>query len=254
MRKRPVVLFLMVGLLVLSMGTAAMAFNMGIGGTLGYVNLRMGDVRGWLELYSEWYNSHSFISSTLGNFKSAIPYGVDTKFSVTQNFKLALGYTRLSGSQNLQVTNNRPGIEEQNENIQTSSHVVTGSLILGMPVGPLFLYTGGGIGYYLSDFTWVNKIVETSTTIEEGKGSAIGFHGLLGAEYFLGNNFSISIEGLYRIANISSAECTVSENGWDEVGDPITRPVDFSGSEESKNLELDFGGISIFGGIHIYIG
>ena len=41
---------------------------------------------------------------------------------------------------------------------------------------------------------------------------------------------------------------------WADVGDPITRPVDFSGSEESKNLELDFGGISIFGGIHIYIG
>ena len=250
MRKRPVMLFLMMGLLVLSMGTAAMAFNMGIRGTLGYVNLRMGDVRGWLELYSEWYDSHSFISSTLGNFKSAIPYGVDTKFSLTQNFKLVLGYTRLSGSQNLQVTNNRPGIEEQNENIQTSSHVVTGSLILGMPVGPLFLYTGGGLGYYLSNVTIVDDY--WLATSEEGKGSTIGFHGLLGAEYFLGNNFSISIEGLYRIANISSAECTVSY-GHDEVGDPITRIVDFD-TGERKNLELDFGGISIFGGVHIYVG
>ena len=67
MRKRPVMLFLMVGLLVLSMGTAAMAFNGGIGGTVGYVNLRMGDVREWFQLYKEFCDSVGF-ASTLGNF------------------------------------------------------------------------------------------------------------------------------------------------------------------------------------------
>ena len=249
MRKRISVILVVVGLMVLITSSAVKCAGIGIGGTLGFVSLNMGDLKDWNQTYKDYCDSVGR-TSTLGNFQSDILYGAQGKFSFGENFMLRFGYSHLSGKQELEVTD--PAWLEEKFTHQVSAHAITSSLILAMPLSAFTLYGGGGLGYYLADYAVTDESLLFGEIQWKGKGSAIGFHGFLGTEILLGKSFSISLEALYRIAKIPYLDCTESNGGISTVGDHIKRVVDYT-TGELKDLELDFGGLSILAALHIYL-
>jgi len=245
-----------VGLMVLMTSSVVKAMGIGIGGTLGYVSMNMGDLKDWNQDLKDFFAEDVGLITTLNEFKSNISYGAQAKVSFGENFGLRVGYSHLSGEQAVQAS----AIAESVKFIQqVSAHAITGSLILAMPLSSFNIYGGAGLGYYLSEYvhTWELTVSGTTTPIgeEKGEGSAIGFHGFLGGEYFLSKNFSLSLEALYRVAKIPSLTCTESTLGLSSVGDHIKRKVydkDTHSWGPPRDLKLDFGGFNILAALHLY--
>ncbi len=254
MRKRLSVILVVVGLMVLMTSSVVKAMGIGVGGTLGYVSMNMGDLKDWNQDLKDSAEDAGLIV-TMDAFKSDISYGADGKVSFGENFGLRLGYSHLSGEQAVEAS--EIFIAEKYIQ-QVSASAITGSLIFAMPLSSFSIYAGAGLGYYLAKIISTDEltIFGTTTTIREvGKGNAIGFHGFLGGEYFLSKNFSLSLEALYRVAKIPSLTCTENTIDPSNVGNPIKRGVydkDTHSWGPLKDLELDFGGFNILAALHLH--
>ena len=257
MRKRLSIILAVVGLMVLMTSSVVKAMGIGVGGTLGYVSMNMGDLKDWYASKVTSFDDSGY-TFTGRSFQSNILYGVDGRFAFGENFMFRMGYSRLSGSQTIEITS--PVSEK--DGCQVSAHAITGSLILAMPLDSFKVYGGGGLGYYLADCT-ITDGFGTQQYIEKGSGSTIGFHGFVGTEIMMGKNFSISLEALYRVAKLASINCTESTQtggfweGPSTVRQPLRRHTNYPivwpmDDTNYKDLELDFGGFNILAALHIY--
>jgi len=239
MRKRLSVILAVVGLMVLMTSSVVKAMGIGVGGTLGYVSMNMGDLKDWYASKVTSFDDSGY-TFTGRDFKSNILYGVDGRFAFGENFMFRMGYSRLSGSQTIEITS--PVSEK--DGCQVSAHAIT------------------GLGYYLADCTITDEF-GTQQYTEKGSGSTIGFHGFVGTEILLGENFSVSLEALYRVAKLASINCTESTKtggfwgGPSTVGQPLRRHINYPvvapiDDTNYKDLELDFGGFNILAALHIY--
>ena len=235
--------------------TGSMVKAAGIGGTIGYTNMDMSDTRDWLQDLKDYMYDKGWVT-TLGNFKSDISYGFEGKTKLGRNLALRLRYSHLSGGQTVGGSN-LIGSESAEYSYQISIQVIMSSLILIIPSNYSNFYYGGvGVGYYLPKFIAVDKLTSLGTTTileQKGEGNALGFHGFLGSEFFLGKNFSISLEALYRVARIPYLKCTENTVDPSLIGKHLKRDVYKGGGIcKLKDLELDFSGLDILTTFHIY--
>lgn len=253
MRKRLGIILAVGGLTVLMMVPVVKAGGIGIGGTLGYVSLNMGDLQDWygdkVANFDDW--GYTF---TGRDFKNNILFGADGKFALSENLMLRMDYSRLSASQTIEITDP----VSAKDSCQVSAHAIAGSLILAVPLSPFRAYGGAGAALYLAQCTITDEY-GTEQYVEKGSGSAVGFQGFVGTEIFLGKNLSVSLEALYRMAKLSSINCTESTKSPDSiydppstVGEPLKRHTDYPSLMDYKDLELDFGGFSFLVALHAY--
>lgn len=178
-------------------------------------------------------------------------FGVDLKYGLTDKLLVGLGYLTDSGraygtgwvQRILEVTDIVDNWEiggSMKEDIETSGITLSLYYIFYDPPG-LNLYGGIGVGSYSSRIRYRGDAgghpdYEFYDYDVKGKDTT-GFHGLVGGEYFLSDNFSLNLEAMYRSLTIPEFTITkhYEEPEWE--GEPITNPL------TGEKVELDLSGI-----------
>ncbi|MFQ5835093.1 MAG: outer membrane beta-barrel protein [bacterium] len=222
--------------------------KIGFGGNYSYLTMNMQDAKDWFQNYKD-FSDNLGRTSELKDFKVDPSFSADIRYGVSDRLVLSLGYSSLSGKQEMQVT--APFTEDFNQSAEASG--ILGSVLFIFPNESTNLFLGGGLGSYSIKFRSEDR-VDGGEVSERGKASQMGYHLILGLEHFLSEKFAISLEGLYRILKISEIECTESTYAWSVAGDIIKKPVDYNDLGQGlEPLELDFTGFAIGLDLHFYL-
>lgn len=175
--------------------------------------------------------------------KSTTIFGVNLKYGYTRKLLVGLGYLKDSGKAGLEVTDILDDAEYEGsmkEDIETSGITLSLYYVFYDPPG-LNLYGGIGAGPYSSRIKhrgdngghpyWGFYDFDA-----EGK-DVMGYHGLVGGEYFLSEKFSVNLEAMYRSLTIPEFIITKHYEHPECEGEPL-----FNWLTDEK-LELDLSGI-----------
>jgi len=243
---------LVVGIILVGITNPVWAMSLkgkiGFGGNYSYLTMNMQDAKDWFENYKDFCDNLGR-TSELKDFKVDPSFSADIRYGVSDRLVLALGYSSLSGEQELQVT--APFTEDFNQSAKASG--ILGSALLIFPNETVNFYLGGGLGSYSVKFK-SEDFFEFDYIHEKGKASQMGYHLILGLELFLSEKFAVSLEGLYRTLKISEIDCTESTYAWSVAGDTIKKPVDYNDlGKGTEPLELDFTGFSVGLALRFYL-
>ncbi len=242
-----------VAVLIVSMtGVLTYAMDMrgkiGFGGFAGYsllnpagINDLLNDIKDDYEFW--WFGSDT---ATLRPLRGGIRYGGEVRYGLTSNLIIGAGYSRMSGSGQVNWDDGFGWTGEWKAALSVSAF--TGSLLLAMGTGNSNFYFGGGAGWYSGRITRTASDSEDwigfyDKYVMQGK-STIGFHGIAGFEYFLSDNIAFAVEGMYSSITFPG-QWTFTEHPdplWvGELSTTWTEPV-------------QAGGITIGAGVHFYVG
>ena len=253
MLKRISVLCVAAVLIVLMTGVLTYAKDIrgkiGFGGFAGYSLLNPAAFNEQLDVIKEWYEDwweFGSDSGTVRPLRGGIRFGGEVRYGLTSNLIIGAGYSRMSGSGQVNWDDGSGWTGEQKVTLTVTGF--TGSVLFAMGSQSSNFYFGGGAGFYSGKIirtandsedwmTWWNRVVYQGI-------SAVGFHGIAGFEYFLSDNIAFVVEGMYSSVTFP-AEWTITEHPssiWvGELSTIFTNPV-------------QAGGITIGAGIHFYVG
>lgn len=204
--------------------------------------------------YNEEWNDHleyllteDWDQGEVDKLESTTIFGVNFKYGLTDKVLVALGYLKDSGEAGLTVTDTVNTTEyegTQKQDIETSGIILSLYYIFHDPPG-LNVYGGIGAGRYSSEIKHRGDDGGHPDWIfydwnAEGE-DTVGFHLLVGSEYFLSDTFSLNVEVMYRSLTIE--EFTITKH--------YERPEQWEG--EPLDYELDQSGIvlTVSGAIYI---
>ena len=243
-----------VAVLVVSMtGVLTYAMDMrgkiGFGGFAGYSLLNPTAFNEQLDVIKGWYEGWLDFgpdSGTVRPLRGGIRYGGEVRYGLTSNLIIGAGYSRMSGSGQVNWDDGLGWTGEQKATLTVTGF--TGSVLFAMGGESSNFYFGGGAGLYsgkitrtssdsLDMYDWWDKVVYQGI-------STVGFHGIAGFEYFLSDNIAFALEAMYSSVTFP-AEWTIIEcpDAW-RIGD-----ISVEWDEP-----LQAGGITIGAGFHFYVG
>lgn len=245
-----VLIFVMTGALTYAM---SMKGKIGFAAYGGYSMLNPAGINDVLDSTKENFESWFWFgpdSGTVKPLRSGIRYGGEIRYGVTSNLIIGAGYSRMSGSGQVNWDDWWDSGWTGEWKAALSVTGFTGSLLYVYPMGTQSsnLYFGGGAGWYSATITrtasdtidwvgWWDKYVM------EGK-STIGFHVIAGWEYFLSNNIAFGLEGMYSSVTFPG-EWTITEH---------PNPSAIGNLSSLFTSPVQAGGITIGAGIRFYVG
>ena len=254
-----------------------------VGGVLGISTQAHGDVNGviddthemWDDAFGTggYYEESHFSADELGG---GLVIGAQAEYLISDNVGLGMEFLPLSSSGGWDASYTYWDEYEWftmdwNADLEATGKLVSAYGFYLMPMGDaLSLRFGGGLDYIFGgkleygelmrmedDYSWFEGAAQFEAT-----GSGLGFHGLVGVEYQIGDSFLIVGDAAYRVVKISELEVQDAFVSWESVNEDwegmreggVLQWVHyedeygedhyyFSTEDDGEKVGLDFGGL-----------
>lgn len=243
--KRVYVLIIVIGLVVLALGSSAGAMNMKGKASLeidvGYDAFAFPGIGDW---YNAWAAELEWFGWTLVENRPpnhAIPYGVKFKYGLTPRLSVTASAGAFSSAGRLAYSTSWPAEITVDTKVSATFFGAGVQVVLVDPPDfNIFAEVGAGYWTVTYDESWWETGMTTIDKREAG-GSTIGGTLAIGGEYFLSNK-SISLIGKigYRVGKLAQIATRRDDLGDSAVGEPLQTvdPVTF----DYKDMQIDLGG------------
>jgi opacity protein-like surface antigen len=216
-------------------------------------------------LYYDYYQTDEHKEFT---FEELSGIGGDIRYGIASNIVIGVALKRMVREQNIIYTGWRTTETTPTQFIRTEDWMFRAvplqlNLYYYSAFGPVQYFVGGGGSYYSCHAEVIAETRDSEGTLLElnpvenvyhlGKsywdGSCIGFQGKAGAEYFIGSNLALGIEGCYSYARA------------EELTDFNEQPFAFFDVDEDAGVgfliddepvEFDLSGFDVSAGVRLY--
>lgn len=252
MKRYLVISFLVIGLVLLAVASCATATDMkgkfGFDVQIGYAMMDIKGVNDFLDALEDYANLIGYTTEK-DHLKGGMSYMGEVKYGVTSNLVLTASGGLLSSKGKLTGTN----MTDVTFDEKVSATFFGAGALFVVQRGNLDFLFGGGADYYTVKYE--EDLAETGfpTLERRAEGSKVGFNLRGGMMYFLTPNIALSGKIIYRIVKLSEIETTKDDWGISAEGDPLEVVTDWV-TFDTKNLEIDLGGINAYVNICFFFG